>query len=806
MLPLALIFWSHHVPAQWERDQSVIHLAGEWKMLEVSKEGAADYRASGVDDAQWKTLKLPGNIISESGHLWLRKTVELPEALKGQDLFFAVGDSRGAQARVYAGGQLIGSKGDPLTGRINAEAGVDGWTIPSGLAPGGRLELALEMRVGKRAGITDSRLLLGRQDLLAPWYFQLQSTRGFIELGGLLLLLSFGAAVAILWRVQGARADKALYRGSLMMVGASSTYLLAKSGMVLGSFLSANQTLELIGSSVFLIGLSVSEYTEAYYLKRSTWFGRINRFVSSGVLLCALTFAGTLGVYKLYMPWLFSLVLYTIGLSVRDVFLQRKVYGPMVTLSVIGVGASGINDLLADLNLVFTPRLFTVGVTNFAIVCAVVVVGEFFLLAEENRQLGASLKLRNEELADALVKAHESARVKSEFLANTSHELRTPLNAIINIPQGLLEQLSPRQARCERCQSLFTLEADEQPPAKCPECGEGTLKVEAGAPTVEAPEAARLLSSVVGSGRHLLAVVNDILDYSKIEAGRVVLHPEPVTLKALFDELRLTMAPVASRANVWLDVAAPPEVTLELDKVKVAQVLINLAGNAIKFSDGKGTVSVKAALAGEKVNISVRDEGIGIAPENQKLIFEGFRQVEGSSTRRFGGTGLGLAISKQLVELHGGAMRLESALGKGSTFLIELPLTRPHEEPKPSGATVIVVVDDEAAAVDTTAVALQPLGVRVVGVRDPREALERIRAEKPKLLVLDVMMPRMSGVELLRALRSDPALAALPVLVSSAYPDNRAAVEALGAAFLSKPWRPGELLREASRLISVEAK
>jgi CheY-like chemotaxis protein len=249
-----------------------------------------------------------------------------------------------------------------------------------------------------------------------------------------------------------------------------------------------------------------------------------------------------------------------------------------------------------------------------------------------------------------------------------------------------------------------------------------------------------------------------------------------------------------------------PEVTLELDKVKLVQVLINLTGNAIKFSDGKGVVTVKSALAGDTVSISVRDEGIGIAPENQKLIFEGFRQVESSSTRRFGGTGLGLVISKQLVELHGGAMKLESALGKGSTFTLELPLTRKREEPKPSGATVIVVVDDEAAAVDTTAVALQPLGVRVVGVRDPREALEKIRAEQPKLLVLDVMMPRLSGVELLRTLRADPALTALPVLVSSAYPDNRGAVEALGATFLSKPWRPGELLREASRLISVEAK
>jgi CheY-like chemotaxis protein/anti-sigma regulatory factor (Ser/Thr protein kinase) len=270
------------------------------------------------------------------------------------------------------------------------------------------------------------------------------------------------------------------------------------------------------------------------------------------------------------------------------------------------------------------------------------------------------------------------------------------------------------------------------------------------------------------------------------------------------------MEPVATRAGVRLVTTvdeACAATTLEVDRVKLSQVLINLVGNAIKFSDGRGTVTVHAQLHEQSLRLSVRDEGIGIAPEHQAFIFDGFRQVEGSTTRRFGGSGLGLAISRRLVAMHGGSVTVASAVGAGSTFTVELPLTAlPERGADATDEQVVMVVDDESTAVDTTTVALKPLGCRVVAVRDPREALERLRAAPPALLVLDVMMPRVSGLEVLRQVRADPALATLPVLVSSAYPDNRQAAEALGATFIAKPWQAGELLRVASALLAGAAR
>ncbi len=810
LISLVLVFWAYALPRGSE--DSIVSLKGEWK-AHVDEPG---FEPSQEDTTGWLTLRLPGGFTAQgmskaTNHVWVRRTFSVPPQIQGQDSTFVLSGARGATIKAYLNGETIGMKGEPTSGFIGLETGATTFFVPAKLVrPEGNV-MTLEVmtpKAGSRDGITDPRFLFGRYDVLGPWSFHESQVRSVIELGSLLLIAFLTVLLIALWRLQGARANKDLYRSSLLLMLAASIYLVGKSGFLVSAFLSGSGQTQVIVVGVHLLGIAIFEFWEAYYVRRVTWLRPINRAVS--IIAVVFTVAGVGLAYRLYVNWLFLILVFTLVMATRDIIKPKTLFGPLSSMATFVAGLAALSDLLGDTDVFYAPRLFTFGVANLAEMAAAVVVAEFLQMAKENTRLSVSLQSRAEELADALVRAEESSRVKSEFLANTSHELRTPLNAIINIPQGLLEQFHEvRRARCANCRALFELEAKEQvdTTSLCPSCGERQLTLEAQLKMELGPEeTSRLLKSIVRSGNHLLAVVNDILDYSKLEAGRVVLYLEKTSSDLLLEDLRLAMEPVATRAGVRLVVEGSEAITLDADRVKVSQVLINLVGNAIKFSDGKGTVTVKAAHIGQSLVISVRDEGIGIAPENQAFIFEGFRQVEGSNTRRFGGSGLGLAISQRLLHMHKGSIRVESALGAGSTFFIELPLVAPQIEVLDlSDAQVVVVVDDESSAVDTTSIALRPLGCQVVAVTDPREALAKLRTSKPALLILDVMMPRISGLELLRMIRADPTLSALPVLVSSAYPDNQHAVEELGATFIAKPWRAGELLRLATSLLAKTA-
>ncbi len=302
------------------------------------------------------------------------------------------------------------------------------------------------------------------------------------------------------------------------------------------------------------------------------------------------------------------------------------------------------------------------------------------------RKRQRELEAHNVQLAKALAAAEEAARVKSEFVANTSHELRTPLNAIVNVPEGILEMFHPtREVVCSSCQTRFELEEHETVlPEQCPECGApGTLALAVDYRfTGDGRVVVKGLNLLKRSSRHLLSVVNDLLDFSRLEAGRESLHREPVQLEELFAELVETLQPWASERALQLKVEPlGPEWAVSADPLKLRQVLMNLISNAIKFSSDGSTVQLRARPDGEEAFvISVQDHGAGIAPEHHQLIFESFRQVDGSHTRKVRGTGLGLSITKKLVELHGGRIWVESALGQGATFHVRLDAARTAQE------------------------------------------------------------------------------------------------------------------------------
>jgi signal transduction histidine kinase len=360
--------------------------------------------------------------------------------------------------------------------------------------------------------------------------------------------------------------------------------------------------------------------------------------------------------------------------------------------------------------------------------------------------------------------AEAANRAKSEFLAGMSHELRTPLNAVLGYAQLLTMEggLSPRQARG--------------------------------------------LETIQQSGQHLLALVNDILDLARIEAGRTALNPTPVNLSELLQTVVHLMRVKADEKQlaVVFDAAADlPEAVLA-DERRLRQVLLNLLGNAIKFTDD-GTVTLRASAepqgkAQVLLRLDVEDTGIGMHADDVERIFEPFEQV-GDAERRSGGTGLGLAITRALVNDMGGRVQVSSELGRGSRFRIELPLPVAQlaqvASPRAPGLARyagpprrVLVVDDVAANRALMCDFLMNAGFEVAQASDGGELLAAARGFRPDLVLMDSVMPSVDGVEATRRLRRDADLAAVPVIAisASATAEHRAACLQAGVnVFLTKP-------------------
>jgi DNA-binding response OmpR family regulator len=288
------------------------------------------------------------------------------------------------------------------------------------------------------------------------------------------------------------------------------------------------------------------------------------------------------------------------------------------------------------------------------------------------------------------------------------------------------------------------------------------------------------------SGRHLLGIINDILDLSKIEAGKMEIYPEVFAVGPVVESVCQVMRGMARQGpRIIVDVASDlPQIETDLAKFK--QILFNLLSNAVKFSPPGSPITVRATLQNGAVTVMVRDEGVGIDPAHHALIFEEFRQVDSTVRREFGGTGLGLALVKKFVELQGGRVIVDSRLGSGSTFSFTLPVrsraavvTRTPEAAELRSDRVLVVEDD-ANAYELIAAALQSAGFLSIRARHGDEALRLARETRPIAVTLDLVLPGIDGWEVLKRLKSDDATCNLPVVIIS-MDDNRDLGIALGA-------------------------
>jgi CheY-like chemotaxis protein/anti-sigma regulatory factor (Ser/Thr protein kinase) len=324
-----------------------------------------------------------------------------------------------------------------------------------------------------------------------------------------------------------------------------------------------------------------------------------------------------------------------------------------------------------------------------------------------------------------------------------------------------------------------------------------------------------------GAGKHLLRLINDILDVSKIEAGKLDLLPEVFDVATLVRDVAATIGPLAQGRGNALDVRCPPAIgSMKADLTRVRQVLLNLLSNAAKFTEnGKVSLEVDhmAMNAESWIRFRVRDTGIGMTPEQLARLFKAFTQADVSTTRKYGGTGLGLVISRHLCQMMGGEVTVDSAPGTGSTFTVLLPTntgTGEAEDVEPeiaaargesaqaagsAGPATVLIVDDDRLVRDLLRRFLTKEGFRVMAAVSGEEGLRRARELRPSLITLDVVMSGMDGWTMLKALKADPALAPVPVVMITIV-DNPALGLSLGAAdYLTKPIDWGHLGRALGR-------
>jgi PAS domain S-box-containing protein len=368
-------------------------------------------------------------------------------------------------------------------------------------------------------------------------------------------------------------------------------------------------------------------------------------------------------------------------------------------------------------------------------------------LAEANREL----EIRNRQV-------EHTTKLKSKFLASMSHELRTPLNAIIGF-SGLLGE--------EAAGSLN----DKQK---------------------------RFVGHIKQGADHLLQLINDILDLSKIEAGQLEFRCEDFHVKDAVPEVLSTIVPLAMAKGIRVEHKLETKRTMYADRVRFKQILYNLVSNAVKFTPKQGKVSIECTDVGNLICVSVADTGIGIRPEDQQLIFEEFRQIEGANAHE--GTGLGLAITKRLVEQQGGTISLESEIGKGSRFTFTVPAGSSTGSvaittSSPAAATgelgsytpLVLIVDDEVASRELLASYLEPAGYRVAMASSASEAVEKAQKLQPDAITLDILMPNANGFEALMSLKHSRLTANVPIIVVSIV-DQQKMGFALGATdYLVKP-------------------
>jgi len=391
---------------------------------------------------------------------------------------------------------------------------------------------------------------------------------------------------------------------------------------------------------------------------------------------------------------------------------------------------------------------------------------------EELQQQSEELQEQNVELEQQRLAVEEASRLKSQFLSNMSHELRTPLNSVMALSRVLMMQAKDKLS----------------------------------------PEEVNYLEIIERNGKNLLTLINDILDLSKIEAGRMDVTPKPFSLHMTLENIIESITPIAAEKQIEIHQDIPGDLPLlESDEIRLSQILQNLIGNAVKFTSA-GSVTVSVQSDKEKIGVRITDTGIGIAENDPPYIFDEFRQIDGSASRRHEGTGLGLAIARKAARMLGGEIAVTSAPERGTIFTLTLPIVwqgtalvyepivgRKPADVKPARKTILVV-DDEPEMAAMISRYLRQEGYNTVTATSGSEALKLATRELPFAVTLDIIMPDMDGWEVLQGLKKNPETKDIPVIIVSISEELETGF-ALGAfGYVTKPVSKKQLVSEIQKI------
>lgn len=403
-------------------------------------------------------------------------------------------------------------------------------------------------------------------------------------------------------------------------------------------------------------------------------------------------------------------------------------------------------------------------------------------LAKAFNGMANNLDAAMRDVQEERKRANKANKAKSGFLANMSHELRTPMNAIIGYSEMLIEEIED----------------------------EGSLT---------AGDAQADLEKIQAAGKHLLDLINEILDLSKIESGKMTVFYEPIDVSTLINDVKTTVMPLIDKFDNGFEVIIDVEDTnIETDVTKFRQILMNLLSNAAKFTK-EGLITVRAKRFMEKgvdsISVSVADTGIGMTKQQLAKIFEEFTQADDSTTRQFGGTGLGLSICRSFAKLMNGRIEVESTPGKGTTFTFVAPAMEPKKAPKPaieaaskkeekiegSGLATILVIDDDAISLEISERILGKKGYSIITAMSGDEGIQKAREKQPNVIVLDVIMPGMDGWQVLEQLKADEATRDIPIIMQSMLSERELGLAKGADDYLTKPIDKGKLTDAVSKLL-----